>query len=386
MGVPLSTDGVDQRLVDAVLGVGVTLGVAATIAVDLDETGRADPGAYLFAGVFGALVLARRQAPRAVLVATVLGVFLYYALGYAPIGIALPAVVALASAAEAGHTRWAVGAGTVLVSAAAVALVEEGRPLDYLVSYEMLTNVALVATAVTLGASIRARREARRHQEQLHRVVLAEQAREAEQRLREERLSIARDLHDVVGHALSVIALHGNVAAEAIGRDEDVARRAIGQIGRTTSATMRELRATVKVLRSPGGRPELATLGLAGVPDLVSAARETGVDVVAELDVPGGVLDGAVDAAAYRIVQESLTNALRHSGASRVTVRAGLDGGRLELTVCDDGCGPGDALRPGAGMAGIEERAVTLGGGVSFGRSDDGGFAVRARLPVRVGT
>jgi len=384
--VPRSTDVVDQRLVDVVLGVGVTLGVAATIAVDLDETGRADPGAYLFAGAFGALVLARRQAPRAVLVATVLGVFLYYAVGYAPIGIALPAVVALASAAEAGHTRWAVGAGTVLVSAAAVALVEEGRPLDYLVSYEMLTNVALVATAVTLGASVRTRREARRHQEQLHQVVLAEQAREAEQRLREERLSIARDLHDVVGHALSVIALHGNVAAEAIGRDEDVARRAIGQIGRTTSATMRELRATVKVLRSPGGRPELATLGLAGVPALVSAAREAGVDVVAELDVPGGVLDGAVDAAAYRIVQESLTNALRHSGASRVTVRAGVDGGRLELSVCDDGRGPGDALRPGAGMAGIEERAVTLGGSVSFGRSDDGGFAVRARLPVRVGT
>lgn len=384
VGKPRMAEGVDQQLIDALFGAGVTLAVAVVIAADLDEPGRGEPGAYLFAVGFGVLVLLRRRSPRAVLVLTVLGIFLYYFFQYPPIGIALPAVAALYSAAEAGRTGWAVGAGAVLVSVATVALIHEGRPGTYIFSYELLTNVALAAAAIALGVSVRARRQARRHQEQLHRVVLAEHAREAERRRHEDRMRIARDLHDVVGHTLSVIAVHGNVAAEAIGYDDAAARRAVAQITETTSATMRELRATVKVLRSPGTAPERGTVGLSGVPRLAEAARHAGVDVTVELELDGARLDGAADAAAYRIVQESLTNVLRHSAAARARVQARVRDHRLELTVDDDGCGPVGEVRPGAGLSGMQERALVLGGQVSFGTSREGGFVVRATLPVRV--
>src|SRR5690625_647437 len=382
--MPRAAGGVDERVIDALFAVGVTLAVAVVIAADLEETGRAEPGAYLFAVGFGALVLVRRRAPGVLLVLTVLGIFVYYYFGYPPIGIALPAIGALYSAAEAGRTVWAVVASAVLVSVATVALIHEGRPVDYVISYELLTNVALVAAGIALGVSVRARREARDHQQRLREVMLAEQARAADQRLHEDRLRIARDLHDVVGHTLSVIAVHGNVAAEAIGHDDDAARRAVHQIRETTSATMRELRATVKLLRSPGTGPERGAVGLSGVGRLAHAAREAGLAVVVDLDVPDGQLDGAGDSAAYRIAQESLTNPLRHPGAACAAIRAHVSDGQLHLTVHDDGHGAAGGLTPGTGLAGMRERATALGGRISFGAPDDGGYTVHAVLPVRV--
>ncbi len=102
------------------------------------------------------------------------------------------------------------------------------------------------------------------------------------------------------------------------------------------------------------------------------------------LDVPGGVLDGAIDAAAYRIAQESLTNALRHAGASRVTVSARVDGGRLAIRVSDDGRGAGPAPVPGSGISGMRERAAVLGGTLTTGDAPGGGFVVAADLPLRL--
>ena len=136
---------VDPRLVDAVLAAAMAVVVAVVAAADLEGTGRAGALAYLFAAGFGALLLARRHAPRLVLVLTVLGIFVYYMFQLPPIGIALPAVAALFSAAEADRTRTAVAAGLVLVSVAAYFRVEEGLPASYLVSYDLLTDVALVA-------------------------------------------------------------------------------------------------------------------------------------------------------------------------------------------------------------------------------------------------
>jgi signal transduction histidine kinase len=216
---PSPIPGAHRRLMDTLLAAVMTLAVGVVIAADLEGTGRDVPPAYLFAAGFGALMVARRRAPRAVLLLTVLGIFAYYALQFPPIGIALPAVGALYSAAEAGRTGWAGGTGLVLVLVAAYFRIEEGLPTAYLVSYDVLTNVALVAAAIALGVSVRLRREARIHQERLRAVAAAEQAREAEHRVQAERMRIARDLHDVVGHTMSVIAVHGNVAAEAIGHD-----------------------------------------------------------------------------------------------------------------------------------------------------------------------
>ncbi|WP_369373840.1 sensor histidine kinase [Promicromonospora sp. Populi] len=373
---------VDPRVTDVALALAMALVVAVVIAADPDAVRQTGTGAYLFAAGFGALVLLRRRAPRTVLVVTVLAVFVYYTFQFPPIGMALPAIAALYSAAELRHTGWAVGGGAVLVAVSTYFRVVGDDTEARLTPYDLVTNLALAAAAIALGVAVRLRREARVHE-----------ARAAEQRLQTERLRIARDLHDVVGHNLSVIALHSSVAAEAVGRDDDGARRALGHVREATSGTLRELRSTVRVLRGPVGAASVgavpdpdspAPTGLAGVDTLVRSARAAGLTVDVTLDVPPGRLDGAIDAAAYRIVQESLTNVLRHAAATRVTVSARVRGDRLALSVSDDGRGASAGLAPGSGLTGMRERAALLGGSLSTGDPDGGGFVVTADLPLRL--
>ncbi|WP_454043476.1 sensor histidine kinase [Cellulosimicrobium sp. Marseille-Q8652] len=393
--------GVDPRLTDGVLAVAMTLAIAVVIAADFDGPGDSGPLAYVFAVGFGALVAIRRRAPRTMLVLTVLGIFAYYALGLPVIGMALPAVAALYSAAELGRTWWAVGSGAVLVAVAAYFRVAEGQPVTYLYGYELVTNVALVAAAIALGVAVRLTRAAREQAERVRVLTAAEQAQAADRRLEAERVRIARDLHDVLGHHLSVVALHANVAGEAVGRDDDAARAALGQVGDATSAALRELRATVKVLRGP--LPDVAPRGatsLAGLDALVRPARASGLDVELDVDVVPGEVDGAIDAAAFRIVQESLTNVLRHAGARRATVAAHVVDGLLLVRVADDGrgdrargdgpataagpVGSGSGAATGQGIAGMVERAALLGGRLDARDAPDGGFVVTAELPARL--
>ncbi|PUB23409.1 signal transduction histidine kinase [Promicromonospora sp. AC04] len=396
---------VDPRVTDVVLALAMALVVAVVIAADTDTVRRTGTGAYLFAAGFGALVLLRRKVPRTVVVVTVLGVFAYYILELSPIGMALPAVAALYSAAEMRHTGWAIGGGLVLIAVSTYYRTVGNTPEEYLAPYDLVTNVALVAAAVALGVAVRLSREARGHE-----------ARAAGQRLQAERLRIARDLHDVVGHNLSVIALHSGVAAEAVGRNDDAARRALEHVREATSGTLRELRSTVRVLRGPVGtapgtasqettahgtaasdaaEPDAAShdaaapkapapTGLAGIDALARSARAAGLAVDVAVDVPAGALDGAIDAAAYRITQESLTNVLRHAAATRVTVSARVTGGRLALRVADDGRGAGPDLEPGSGISGMRERVALLGGGLTAADAPDGGFVVTADLPLRL--
>ncbi|PRZ04172.1 signal transduction histidine kinase [Isoptericola sp. CG 20/1183] len=402
---------------DVVLALAMALVLAVVVAADAAGTegsgtavGGLDPhgpGAYLFAAGFGALVLLRRRAPVVMLVATVLAIFAYYALGFAPIGMALPAVAALYSAAERDRTRWAVGAGAVLIVVATFFRVtDEADPSADLTVYDLVTNIALVAAAVALGVAVRLARVARGHTEVVRALTAAEQARAADQRLQAERMRIARDLHDVVGHNLSVVALHTSVATEAVGRDDDAARTALRHVREATSGTLHELRATVKVLRRPlrpGGGPGgerderpgthhrdvlPAATGPAGLAALVEPARASGLAVSTRVEVPAGSIDATVDAAAYRIVQEALTNVLRHSGARSAHVRLVVTDGRLRITVSDDGTGSGAAAGAGrgtgAGIAGMAERAALLGGTFSAGDTPTGGFRVLAELPARL--
>ncbi|PRX50940.1 signal transduction histidine kinase [Prauserella shujinwangii] len=378
----------DPRLVDALLAVAMALAVAVVIAADVERTGRGGPAAYLFAAGFGALVLARRRAPRMLLWLTVLAIFAYYSFGLPPIGIALPAVAALYSAAERGHTRSAVLAGVVLTVVAAYARIDEGLPTAYVASYEFLTNVALVAAAIALGVSVRLRRETKAHQERLRALTALEQARAAENRVHAERMQIARDMHDVVGHAVSVIILHGNVAAEAVGRDDAEAARAVERVRAAAAATMRDLRATVKLLRTPGaGDDGHGAVGLAALPALERVAGEAGLATDFRVDADPADVDGAASAAGYRVVQEALTNVIRHAGATRVGVTVRLDDGELDIRIADDGRGRTDAPGGGGhGIAGMTERVTLLGGSLRARDGAEGGFEVHARLPARLRT
>ncbi len=397
--------GVSPRLLDALLGIGVALGVALVIAAEVDGDPGGPPVAYLFAVAFGALMVWRRRAPRLVLALTVLGIFVYYALGFPPIGIAWPAVAATYSAAEQGRTRTAIVAGAVLVAVAAFFRIDEGLPTAYLISYEMFTNVALLAAAIALGVSVRTRRQARVQQVRILELTTAEQERRAAARLQDERVQIARDLHDSIGHSLSVVSMNAGVAAESLGRDLPTAERALAQIRESAGQTLRELRATVRLLRSaPDTGEPITTPGLAGIAPLLEAARGAGLQVDVDVQVPEGALSGPIDAAAFRIVQESLTNVIRHSGATQVTVTAALEGANLVLEVRDDGRGTpaaqgtdgppkattidgaGDSgtHAPPSGITGMRERATLLGGTLTAGRTGDQGFAVRAEMPGRL--
>jgi signal transduction histidine kinase len=373
-------------VVDALLGTAVALAVALIIAVDRGGDRPPDALAYLFALGFGALVLLRRRAPRVVLVLTVLGLFAYYTFGYPPIGVAVPLVAALFGAADSGLTRWAAGAGAVVFAVSVHFRIGEGEALaSLLLGYEAVSNLALIAAAIALGYGARARRTGAAQQAEITRLTALQAVREAEARMQRERERISRDLHDTVGHTMSVIALQAGVATEAVGAASPAATEALDRIRAASGATLRDLRSMVRLLRSAAPADDGSdVLSLTAVPDLVDAATSAGVAVSTRIDVDPARLSPPVDAAAYRIVQESLTNVVRHAAAGRVALVVELRDGALHVGVTDDGRGarPGPGEGEGQGLAGMAERVRLLGGSLRTRTAPGEGFAVEARIPV----
>ncbi|WP_018654462.1 sensor histidine kinase [Actinomadura flavalba] len=359
--------------VDGTLAVGVAVTVSVLIASN--HGGRHGPGgvAFLWAAGLGALMFARRRYPRLVLIVSVLGLFAYYAAGFPAIGLAVPLAAALFSAAEAGRPALAAGAAAVAVAVSLAFRLAEGQDAAYVVGYELAGHVALMAAAIALGDALRARRAQQAEQRRVTELTARQRERDAERRAHAERLAIARDLHDSLGHTVAVISLHADVAREAPGPPERNA--ALDVVKDAAGTALRELRRTVAVLRAPGEPP--ASPSLASLPELVAPAESAGLEVTTDVDVPG--LPGTVDSAAYRIVQESVTNAVRHADAARLAVSARVSGGTLHLTVRDDGAA--DPGPPGHGIAGMTERARALGGTLTAAREPDG-FVVRATLPL----
>ncbi|MFJ8631909.1 sensor histidine kinase [Streptomyces sp. NPDC093568] len=208
---------------------------------------------------------------------------------------------------------------------------------------------------------------------------------EARLRATEERLRIARELHDVIGHNVSMINVQAGAALHRLNKDPAQAEEALGAIKAGSRETLRELRATLGVLRRVDEEaPTAPAPGLARVEELAASAKPAGLTVRIERTGAERPLPAPVDLAAYRIVQESLTNAAKHGGAGRVSVRLHFGDEELALSVEDDGRGAaaGPVLAgDGSGIAGMTERARTLGGELAAGARPEGGFAVRARLP-----
>ncbi|MGW4103632.1 sensor histidine kinase [Streptomyces sp. NPDC004976] len=225
----------------------------------------------------------------------------------------------------------------------------------------------------------------------VERAERAERTREEEARRRvaEERLRIARDLHDLLAHSITLIGVQTSVAAHVLAADPErldrgAVAKALDDIAGTCRTARGELRTTLEVLRDNGG-PEEARgplAGLDGLPDLVEAARLAGARVDQSVRAPGPV-PPAVGAAAYRLVQEALTNAVRHAGpepAVRLDLRE--EDGTLHLSVTDDGTGPTPGGTPGFGLVGMRERARSVGGTLDAGPRAGGGFQVTATLPL----
>jgi signal transduction histidine kinase len=202
----------------------------------------------------------------------------------------------------------------------------------------------------------------------------------------EERLRIAQELHDVVAHSMSLIAVQAGVGAHLLRRDPDAAERALVVIAETSRTALAQTRSALGMLRSRDDDAQPALPGLVSLTALVQGVRDVGltVEVTAE-GVPREV-SAAVDLAAYRVVQEALTNAVKHSPGQPVTVHLGYAPTDLVVGVTAHGPGApvagGGRADPGFGLVGLRERALAIGGHLDAGATPDGGFAVRARLPT----
>jgi signal transduction histidine kinase len=371
-------------VLDLLLGVTVSLVIA--IVITADQGGLQDPDAvaYLFACAFGASMVLRRRFPVAVLVVTTFLLSAYYILDYPAIGLAVPVAAALYSAAEFGHLTAAIIVSLLLVISSTFFRILDGEAIAYLLGYELIPTVTLMAAAIALGDSTRSRRTLRAEQEQTARLIEQEHAYRAEQQVQMERLRMARDLHDVIGHSISVISLHADVAREAIGHNDEAARQALRHIRAATSETMRELRATVKALRTPtSAAADRSVASLMNLSALVESATASGLSVDLQIEGEMSALPARVDTAAYRIVQESLTNVIRHADASRVTLMIAVDAQQLRLQFRDNGTTTLASVTPGSGIAGMSERARLLGGTLSVQPHPSGGLEVNATLPMK---
>lgn len=389
------------RAGDVVLAVVVAALLSAMITISQAGEGlTVRPVAYLFAAGFGVVLLLRRSLPIPMLVLSVLGTFAYYTLELPTIGVALPVAAALYCAAEQGVMRWAIGAGTTVFAVALLYRVrDDPQPLGYLLGTDAVTNIALIAGAVALGYAVRSHRLQNAQREEITRLQEQRNRREAQLRMRDEREQISRELHDTVGHSLSVISLHTGVASDAVGRDDAAVTDALAQVRTQATESLQELRSMVRLLRTD---PSIAADGtgvegrhvrsLADVPTTLEHARGAGLRVQEQVDVGRGDLSPAVDAAAYRVVQESVTNVLRHAEATTVQVTAGLEGGELQLVITDDGRGAdaGSTLHgltagSGVGLLGMRERVRLLGGTFATRTAPGSGFTVEVTLPAKLG-
>lgn len=233
------------------------------------------------------------------------------------------------------------------------------------------------------------RQRTREAAEQAARADRAEREREerAARAVAEERARIARELHDVVSHSISVIAVQTQAVRRRLGAEHAREAGDLQAVEATARQAMAEMRRLFGVLRADGERPSLSPQpGLDQLDRLVADTRSAGVDVTLQAEGAGPPLSPGVDLAAYRIVQEALTNARKHAPGSRVTVRVRRSEGAVEVTVDDTG-GEGAEPADGAGMGltGMRERVALYGGTLRAGPRGDGGFSVHARLPLREG-
>ncbi|GAA1763045.1 sensor histidine kinase [Pseudarthrobacter sulfonivorans] len=321
----------------------------------------------------------RRRAPLVMLPVALAAAAVYLALGYAWGPVVLSFAVALVLTASAGQRilAWTVvGLGAGAVTLGAVLSGDEASLL------RAFAGAAWLAILVLFGEGIRLRSErvAERHR----------QREAAEQAARDEyRLGLARDIHDVVAHSLSLINVRASVALHLGEKDPGQFRPALETIKAASKESLAEVRQLLGVLRedvplSPTQRPTISRM-----PALADNARRAGPDVRLDIDPAAEEAPPQLQEAAYRIVQEALTNVVRHSGAVTAAVVIRLGEGELSVTIDDDGAGAA-GVPEGNGITGMRERAAALGGRLELGRLEAGraagaGWRVRAVFPLPAG-
>lgn len=254
---------------------------------------------------------------------------------------------------------------------------------------EVVRIAALLVAAALLGDATRNQRAYVAEVER--RALEAERTREEEARRRvdEERLRIARELHDITAHSLSIVAVQSGMARHVIHDDPEQATKALEAISETSRSALKELRSVIGVLRGvdqEGDVPLAPAPSLSRLAELTGPLEEAGLKVETAVEGDVSSLPSLVDASAYRIVQEALTNVMRHAGASKANIKVVVGPDDVRVVVTDDGRGaPEPPAVEGHGIAGMRERALALGGTFEAGPAAPTGFEVRASLPLKGG-
>jgi signal transduction histidine kinase len=375
--------------VDAALVLAVAAAMALTISLAEEEAATRSPDvlAYLLGTGVAGLLLLRRRWPLGVLIGSVGVLLLYFGLGYPAFSAAVPLAVATYSAAVGGKGLLAAAVvGAFVVVGGIVARLDEGESLAEVVRTGLITDAALLGAVLLLGETVRNRRAwAEEVHGRLRRAEL-DREREAARRVEQERLRIAREMHDVLAHTIAAINVQAAVGADVIEDAPERAAASLQDIRRQSRDAMTELKATVGVLREgPAEAPRAPAPGLADLDGLVEMAAGAGVRVRVSQGGEARPLTGAVELTAYRIVQEAVTNVVRHAHASTATVTVRYEPDTVVLEIRDDGRGDADgatASQDGHGLIGMRERAAAVGGTLHAGAAPGGGFRVRATLPT----
>ena len=350
--------------------------VAVIVEASLRESTSLPVGAYLLAPVAAAPLAFRRRAPLPALIGVALGAFTVAVAISATWTATVMLMIELYTVALYGDRNRSllIGALSGIAVVLTIVVIDGQVGID-----NVAIRVPVVLMAVAIGDTRRARRalaaataerEARRERDRQE---------ESQRRVQAARLNIARDVHDTLAHALVEINVRAGVAAHVKGQD---AGMALAYIKQASAQALNDLRATLSVVRdSEESAPTAPTAGLDAVPELVRRAQEAGLAADAEIHVGGVTVPSAVGHVGFRVVQEALTNVLRHANATTAHVRILVDHDELEIAVTDDGRG-GAASGNGHGLRGMGERVAALGGELDAGPGKPGGWHIRARLPL----
>jgi signal transduction histidine kinase len=321
-----------------------------------------------------AALVVRRRYPVAVLAVVLSTTLLYMVMGYPYGPVILSAIIAIYTAVTNGH-RWAAWTGVALLYGVHMVyrIANDDQPPSVIEAFA----VGAWLLVIVIGSEV-----ARAYQERAAERALVEQE-ETRRRASDERLRIARELHDVLAHHISLMNVQAGVGLHLMDRQPEQARTALTAIVAASREAMGELRSVLDILRRPDeAAPRAPAPSLSRLESLQAQAAAAGLEVRIEREGEQRELGVAVEAAAYRVVQESVTNVIRHAGATEATVHLVFGEDELAITVEDNGAQLKDAVRPGNGLGGMRERVEALGGRFEAGPLPMRGFRVRAWLPL----
>ncbi len=342
----------------------------------------APAGAYAIAVASCLVLVLRRRFPLAVTVAGIALLAAYHLAGYPGGAPALSLFVSFYSLSLYWTSRATFVVAAVLIVAEVLVFELPRHPTPWY-SFAVLGPAFGLAWMVILGGTAGFRRRAA--EERVRQVAVTAEA-QLRERLADERLRIARELHDVLAHTISVIAVQSGAALDSLDAEPERTRAALRTVRTAAKQAMPELRAALGLLRSDGAMSEVAPERfsqptLDQIDELVEHARAAGLRVTVSAE--SLELPAFLGLTAYRIVQEALTNVVRHAGASSVHVTIARSSDGVTIDVSDDGAGPSSLVSgSGLGVAGMRERVTLVGGTVSAGPVPSGGWTVHAELPL----